>query len=64
MKALLAEKSDLDQKIAQEVSRLAGAIASDVAVARAHLNSLEGSLKSVVQQQNKVVGRLGVNPGA
>ncbi|MBN9544027.1 MAG: hypothetical protein J0I19_01030 [Alphaproteobacteria bacterium] len=51
MKALLAEKSDLDQKIAQEVSRLAGSIASDVSVARAHLNSLEASLKGVVQQQ-------------
>jgi uncharacterized protein involved in exopolysaccharide biosynthesis/Mrp family chromosome partitioning ATPase len=51
MKALLAEKADLDQKIAQEVSRLAGSIASDVSVARAHLNSLEASLKSVVQQQ-------------
>lgn len=51
MKALLAEKSDLDNKIAQEVSRLAGSIASDVSVARAHLNSLEASLKGVVQQQ-------------
>jgi uncharacterized protein involved in exopolysaccharide biosynthesis/Mrp family chromosome partitioning ATPase len=51
MKSLLAEKADLDQKIAQEVSRLAGSIASDVSVARAHLNSLEASLKGVVQQQ-------------
>jgi succinoglycan biosynthesis transport protein ExoP len=51
MKSLLAEKADLDQKIAQEVSRLAGSIASDVTVARAHLNSLEASLKGVVQQQ-------------
>jgi len=51
MKALLAEKSDLDNKITQEVSRLAGSIASDVSVARAHLNSLEASLKGVVQQQ-------------
>ena len=51
MKALLAEKADLDQKIAQEVGRLAGSIASDVSVARAHLNSLEASLKGVVQQQ-------------
>lgn len=51
MKSLLAEKADLDQKIAQEVSRLAGSIASDVSVARAHLNSLEASLKNVVQQQ-------------
>ena len=51
MKALQAEKNDLDQKIAQEVSRLAGSIASDVQVARAHLNSLEASLGGVVQQQ-------------
>jgi uncharacterized protein involved in exopolysaccharide biosynthesis/Mrp family chromosome partitioning ATPase len=51
MKALQGEKTDLDQKITQEVSRLAGAIASDVSVARAHLNSLEASLKGVVQLQ-------------
>jgi succinoglycan biosynthesis transport protein ExoP len=51
IKSLQAEKTDLDQKIAQEVSRLAGSIASDVSVARAHLNSLEASLKGVVQQQ-------------
>ncbi len=51
MKALEAEKSDLDQKIAQEVSRLAGSMASDVGVARAHVGSLEASLKGVVYQQ-------------
>lgn len=51
MKALQSEKTDLDRKIAQEVDRLAGAIGSDVAVARAHLNSLEASLKKAVQQQ-------------
>ncbi|MBN9555780.1 MAG: GumC family protein, partial [Alphaproteobacteria bacterium] len=51
MKALQSEKADLDRKIAQEVDRLAGAIGSDVAVARAHLNSLEASLKKAVQQQ-------------
>ena len=44
MKALEAEKADLDAKIKQEVDRLAGSIANDVTVARAHLNSLEGSL--------------------
>ena len=35
----------------QEVSRLAGAIASDVTVARAHLDSLEASLNGTVRQQ-------------
>lgn len=50
-KALQAERADLDQKIAQEVDRLAGSIASDVTVARAHLNSLEASLGGVVHQQ-------------
>ena len=51
LKALEAEKADLDQKIAQEVDRLAGSIASDVSVARAHLNSLEASLGDTVHQQ-------------
>lgn len=51
MKALEGEKTDLDRKIAQEVSRLSGSIASDVTVARAHLNSLQASLNGVVQQQ-------------
>ena len=50
-KALEAERADLDQKIAQEVDRLAGSVASDVSVARAHLNSLEASLGGVVHQQ-------------
>ena len=51
MKALEAEKSDLDQKIRTEVNRLAGAMASDVAVARAHLASLESSLTGTARQQ-------------
>jgi uncharacterized protein involved in exopolysaccharide biosynthesis/Mrp family chromosome partitioning ATPase len=51
MKALEAEKADLDQKIAQEANRLAGATASDVSVARAHLNSLQASLGGAVNQQ-------------
>jgi uncharacterized protein involved in exopolysaccharide biosynthesis/Mrp family chromosome partitioning ATPase len=51
MKALEAEKSDLDQKIAQEANRLAGATANDVSVARAHLNSLQASLGGAVNQQ-------------
>ena len=51
MKALEAEKTDLDQKIKTEVNRLAGAMASDVAVARAHLASLESSLSGTARQQ-------------
>jgi succinoglycan biosynthesis transport protein ExoP len=51
MKALEAEKTDLDQKITLEVNRLAGSIANDVAIARAHLNSLETSLGGTVHQQ-------------
>ncbi len=51
IKALEGEKADLDRKIAQEVNRLSGAIASDVMVARAHLNSLQASLNGTVQQQ-------------
>ncbi len=51
MKALEAEKADLEQKIAQEVNRLTGSIANDVRVARAHLGSLESSLAGAVRQQ-------------
>ena len=51
MKALLAEKADLDAKITVEVNRLAGSMANDVSVARAHLNSLESSLGGTVHQQ-------------
>ena len=51
MKSLEGEKADLDRKIAQEVGRLSSAIAGDVTVARAHLNSLQASLNGTVQQQ-------------
>ena len=51
MKALEAEKADLEQKIKTEVGRLAGAMASDVTVARAHLASLESSLSGTAKQQ-------------
>jgi polysaccharide biosynthesis transport protein len=37
---------DLDQKIGEEGARIVGSLASDVAVARAQLNSLEGSLNA------------------
>jgi uncharacterized protein involved in exopolysaccharide biosynthesis len=40
-----SQKRDLDAKIAQEVDRLAGSVANDVAVARAQVSSLEGSLR-------------------
>ena len=51
MKALEGEKTELDQKIKTEVGRLAGAIANDVTVARAHLASLESSLSGTARQQ-------------
>jgi uncharacterized protein involved in exopolysaccharide biosynthesis/Mrp family chromosome partitioning ATPase len=51
MKALEGEKTELDLKIKTEVGRLAGAIANDVTVARAHLASLESSLSGTARQQ-------------
>jgi uncharacterized protein involved in exopolysaccharide biosynthesis len=44
MQAIQEQKRDMEFKIAQEVSRLAASAASDVVVARAHLNSLQASL--------------------
>ncbi|HXC55426.1 MAG TPA: exopolysaccharide transport family protein [Rhizomicrobium sp.] len=41
---------DLDQKIDEEAARIASALASDVAVARAQLGSLQGSLHSTQHQ--------------
>ncbi|HEU4548916.1 MAG TPA: exopolysaccharide transport family protein [Rhizomicrobium sp.] len=52
MQAIETQKRDLDQKIAQEVSRLAASAASDVMVARAHLASLESSLRSTERTAN------------
>jgi polysaccharide biosynthesis transport protein len=43
--AAQSQKRDLDAKIAQEVDRLAGSAANDMAVARAQVASLEGSLR-------------------
>ena len=43
--AAQAQKRDLDAKIAQEVDRLAGSAANDVAVAHAQVASLESSLR-------------------
>jgi uncharacterized protein involved in exopolysaccharide biosynthesis len=44
MQALQQQKRDLDFKITQEVNRMAASANNDVIVARAHLNSLQGSL--------------------
>jgi succinoglycan biosynthesis transport protein ExoP len=44
MQAVLEQKRDLSFKITQEVNRLAASAANDVLVARAQLNSLQGSL--------------------
>jgi succinoglycan biosynthesis transport protein ExoP len=44
LQAAQEQKRDLDFKITQEVNRLAASAASDVMVARAHVNSLQGSL--------------------
>jgi uncharacterized protein involved in exopolysaccharide biosynthesis/Mrp family chromosome partitioning ATPase len=44
IQAVQEQKRDLDFKITQEVNRLAASAANDVMVARAHLNSLQGSL--------------------
>ncbi len=55
MQALQEQKRDLDFKITQEVNRLAASAANDVMVAKAHLNSLQGSLggtEGVARTQN------------
>jgi succinoglycan biosynthesis transport protein ExoP len=44
------QKRDLETKIDQEVTRIAGAMANDVAASRAQLGSLEGSLKASEKQ--------------
>jgi succinoglycan biosynthesis transport protein ExoP len=44
MQAIQEQKRDLDFKITQEVNRLSASSANDVTMARAHLNSLLGSL--------------------
>ncbi|HWA92692.1 MAG TPA: exopolysaccharide transport family protein [Rhizomicrobium sp.] len=50
MEAIESQKRDLDSKIATEVNRLAGSIGNDVAVARANVGSLQGSLASAEKQ--------------
>lgn len=46
LQAAEEQKRDLNTKIAEEVRRIADAAGNDLAVARAHLQSLEGSLGS------------------
>lgn len=50
MEAVESQKRDLDSKIATEVTRLAGSIGNDVAVARANVASLQGSLSQAEKQ--------------
>ncbi|MBV9993112.1 MAG: hypothetical protein JOZ72_17685 [Alphaproteobacteria bacterium] len=50
MEAVETQKRDLDAKIATEVNRLAGSIGNDVAVARANVSSLQGSLGAAEKQ--------------
>jgi uncharacterized protein involved in exopolysaccharide biosynthesis len=49
LQELQAQRRDLDQKIAQEVVRITSSVAGDVAAARGHLQSLEGSLQRAEQ---------------
>jgi len=50
--AVQAQRRDLDAKIAQEVTRIAGSLGNDVATTQAHLNSLQQSLAQVERQAN------------
>jgi len=48
--AVQSQKRDLQDKIDLEVNRIAGSVANDVAVARAHVGSLQASLRQVEAQ--------------
>ncbi|MDE1986410.1 MAG: hypothetical protein KGJ28_07695 [Alphaproteobacteria bacterium] len=62
MLAIRMQKRDLDDKVAQEVSRIAGSIANDMAVARAHVDSIEASLARVEKQaENDNLARVKLN---
>jgi succinoglycan biosynthesis transport protein ExoP len=50
MIAIRTQKRDLESKVAQEAARVADSIASDLAVARAHVGSIEASLARVEKQ--------------
>lgn len=48
--AVQSQKHDLEDKIDLEVDRIAGSVANDVAVARAHVGSLQASLQQAEAQ--------------
>jgi uncharacterized protein involved in exopolysaccharide biosynthesis/Mrp family chromosome partitioning ATPase len=50
MVAIRTQKRDLESKVAQEAARVADSIASDLAVAHAHVGSIEASLARVEKQ--------------
>lgn len=50
MQAIQAQKRELSNKIAQEVTRIAGSISNDMMVAKAHLDSLTASLNGTERQ--------------
>ena len=50
MIAIRSQIHELDEKISQEVARITGSIANDVAVARAHVGSIQASLGRVEKQ--------------
>ncbi len=50
MIAIKSQIREADEKIAQEVARITGSIANDVAVARAHVGSIQASLARVEKQ--------------
>lgn len=56
---LESQKANVQSKIAEEVHRIVETVASDVAIAQAHVNSLQGDLRqlerrSVVENKSKV----------
>jgi succinoglycan biosynthesis transport protein ExoP len=50
--AVQAQRRDLDAKITQEITRVAGSLGNDVTTTQAHLNSLQQSLGQVERQAN------------
>jgi succinoglycan biosynthesis transport protein ExoP len=50
--AVQAQRRDLDAKIGQEITRVAGSLGNDVTTTQAHLNSLQQSLGQVERQAN------------
>jgi succinoglycan biosynthesis transport protein ExoP len=52
LQAVQAQQRELDGKVAQEVTRIAGSVGNDLATARAHLASLQQSLNDAERQAN------------